>query len=439
MTYRHNELWRNTMPRINRGIDTMGAGTVRQLCIAGIFSLLFLMATGTPALAALKCTDCHNSSGIPVPHDNCCQETSCAQTCHPKDLNKLVHPGGPNTPLSADRTTTCRNCHDKPFPGVYHPYKINNVAGSITPPGIVDLDQACGQCHGGGPDNTTNPPKSGIGYFNKTTLAAYATGIHNDKPTARFTYAKNGLAVNVDASATICLSDNCSYSWNFGDLATGSGVTASHTYAAGGAYDVTLTAKDNFYLSSDSKSVPITVTAANAAPTAICTPTVDGNNWKLTIVDGSTDDAAFPANAIKVNWGDGSPLSTGNGNAYSSFGHSYLNAGTYNVSLKAVDAGGLSSTSTCGGPYTFSTFQIGGKVTRANGTTAIGSALVTLTKSGFATRTTYTASNGTYSFAGLKPGTYTVTVTKAGLVFPAAPTATVGASQTSVDISSTTP
>src|SRR5262250_1346777 len=36
-----------------------------------------------------------------------------------------------------------------------------------------------------------------------------------------------------------------SYAWTFGDGASGAGVTASHTYAAGGTYPVSLTVTDN--------------------------------------------------------------------------------------------------------------------------------------------------------------------------------------------------
>ena len=68
----------------------------------------------------------------------------------------------------------------------------------------------------------------------------------NQAPTASFTYSKNNLAVSTNASAS---SDSdgtiSSYSWNFGDGATASGVTASHTYAAAGSFTISLTVTDD--------------------------------------------------------------------------------------------------------------------------------------------------------------------------------------------------
>lgn len=65
-------------------------------------------------------------------------------------------------------------------------------------------------------------------------------------PMAAFTAGTTGLTVNVDAAASSDPGGSITgYSWTFGDGATASGVTASHSYAASGTYTVTLTVTDN--------------------------------------------------------------------------------------------------------------------------------------------------------------------------------------------------
>ena len=117
-----------------------------------VAALLLLLSLATTVRAQeLVCTDCHNSDGIPPPHSITCDDTGCSATCHESiDLSRLAHLSGAGTPVTGERASTCNACHNRPFEGVYHPYTINVNAGSLTPPGVVDLDQACGQCHGGG-------------------------------------------------------------------------------------------------------------------------------------------------------------------------------------------------------------------------------------------------------------------------------------------------
>ncbi len=68
----------------------------------------------------------------------------------------------------------------------------------------------------------------------------------NQNPVAAFTYDCDGLTCSFDASTSRdddgTISD---YSWDFGDGSGGSGMLATHTYAAGGSPAVTLTVADD--------------------------------------------------------------------------------------------------------------------------------------------------------------------------------------------------
>ena len=92
---------------------------------------------------------------------------------------------------------------------------------------------------------TTNPP------VNKVPVASFTT-----TPTD-LTVAVNGTA-SADPDGTIA-----SYAWDFGDSSTGTGVTASRTYAAGGTYTVKLTVTDDKG-ATGSTTKTVTVTAPPA-------------------------------------------------------------------------------------------------------------------------------------------------------------------------------
>ncbi|MFT4258390.1 PKD domain-containing protein [Microbacterium sp.] len=68
----------------------------------------------------------------------------------------------------------------------------------------------------------------------------------NQSPTASFTAVPTDLTVALDASASSDPDGSiASYAWSYGDGATGTGVTGSHVYAAGGTYTVTLIVTDD--------------------------------------------------------------------------------------------------------------------------------------------------------------------------------------------------
>ena len=105
-------------------------------------------------------------------------------------------------------------------------------------------------------------------------LTIALTGASNSTaPSPAFTVTptapEKNASVRFDASTTTdegvpCL-DACTYSWNFGDGATGTGRIASHAFAAPGTYTVALTVSD---AAGASASTAQAVTVTNvAAPT----------------------------------------------------------------------------------------------------------------------------------------------------------------------------
>ena len=315
---------------------------------------------------------------------------------------------------------------------------LTNSKGKTITTNYLSVDYACGKCH-----DASMSSYIGNGALTKIQAQTYAAGIHGGKPTASFGYAlayPNTLMVNVNAAASTCSSGPCSYDWNWGDGTAphGTGVSNSHTYATAGVKTITLTVKDTVALTSDTKSVNVTVSTPDLSPAVDGVCAFDPNTWIETLTDTSTDDGTLKQ--VTVNWGDGSMLSNDTSAPFGPFTHTYPRAGSFTLTHKAVDTTGQQSTRTCTATPAY--FSISGTVKNKLGTANLPSATVVVKKSatGAVVKTVYTAANGTFSAGSLKPGSYTLTVTKNGYTFavPAA-TITVGPSSAGNTINATAP
>jgi outer membrane protein OmpA-like peptidoglycan-associated protein len=134
--------------------------------------------------------------------------------------------------------------------------------------------------------------------------------------------------INMDASTPL---DN---RWAFGDGATGTGLTTSHSYDQPGTYTVTFTSSNRG--SSDTETCTVEVVPA-PEPAAIVSLTANPQSFELcepVTVNFSANVSGDTPVTYSWNFGDGS---TGTGATPS---HTYTEPGTYTVTLTATNAAG---------------------------------------------------------------------------------------------------
>jgi PKD repeat protein len=160
----------------------------------------------------------------------------------------------------------------------------------------------------------------------------------NASPLARFTTSLGtGNTVNFNASGSGDTDGTISaYSWAFGDGATGTGVTTSHTYTTAGTYTVVLTVTDDRG-ASGTATAAVTTGVTNTLPSPSFTVAPSGLS---VFVDGTAStDPDGTITTYAWNFGD-SGTATG-----TTANHTYTAAGTYTVRLTVTDnLGGVANT-----------------------------------------------------------------------------------------------
>jgi hypothetical protein len=153
-------------------------------------------------------------------------------------------------------------------------------------------------------------------------------------------------------------------------------------------------------------STSVTSQYVNSSPVAVIkVNSITG--YTVSITDTSTDNAAFPTNAITVNWGD---RATSTGNNRATFSHTYTTAATFIITLTARDSEGLYKSALLN-------VTVPQKVSiTAKLSPALTSSATFILKQSGITKATGTGT-ASYVFSNLNPGTYQVQMYKSGYTF----------------------
>ncbi len=191
---------------------------------------------------------------------------------------------------------------------------------------------------GSGPVTTRNPSHTyaKAGTYTVSLAVTNAFGVSSQTsqfvtvslgsaPQADFTFQSSGLNVAfLDAST----GNPTSWSWDFGDQMSSTAQNPRHTYGSAGTYNVTLTVTNDAGSSSKTKLV----TVSQGAP-----PVADFSFQVNSLMVVFADQSTGSPTSWSWDFGDGAKSTQQNPS------HTYAQAGTYAVVLKATNAAGSDS------------------------------------------------------------------------------------------------
>ena len=167
-----------------------------------------------------------------------------------------------------------------------------------------------------------------------------STGAAATTPVAAYTYSPTApqavQAVQFDASSSTDGAGTIrSYAWTFGDGATATGATPTHTFGRAGSYTVTLRITDSAGKTA-SVSRAVSVSAPRGTPVAAFTflPVAPAQRQPVSFSGNASRDLTATISAYSWTFGDGT-TATG-----ATPRHTYLRAGTYPVTLTVRDTTG---------------------------------------------------------------------------------------------------
>ena len=187
-------------------------------------------------------------------------------------------------------------------------------------------DAGSGSCHDAPPSGVNHPPTAAPG-------GPYS--------------GTEGATVGFDGSGSSDPDgDPLGYAWSFGDGSSATGVAPSHTYVGAGSYTVTLTVTDTHGASG---SATTTATIANVSPVVNAGPNqVVAAGSPVTLRATFSDGANDGPWSYAVDWGDGSPQTSGSATPSTSItpSHVYASGGQFAVRVTVTDKFGAAGSGT---------------------------------------------------------------------------------------------